>query len=197
MGQTDIPPPHCPPWLIPASTVLLALGILLWLLTYILMTPRSLSTKSSPIPLLALSVNLSWEIIFALYVTEHILERAGFVLWLLFDVAIIHVTLRAAPYERPPFLARNLGTVLAAMVGVGCLAQWTVVVWWVEVPGRGHGDKRGKWWGGVEGIDTTELAYWTAGVAQVLGSGLSLGDLVRRGHSGGTSYGIWWVFSLH
>lgn len=196
MGQTDIPPPHCPPWLIPASTALLGGGIALWLVTYALMVPRSLATKSSPIPLFALSINLAWEIVFTLFVTEHAIERLGFALWLAFDAGIIYVTLAAAPYEwgpRAPVVARNLGRILAALVAVGCLAQWAFVAWWVAEPGRGHGDKTGKVWYGVGGIDTTELAYWTAGFAQVVGSALSVWDLFVRGHSGGTSYGIWYV----
>ncbi|PKS13062.1 hypothetical protein jhhlp_000403 [Lomentospora prolificans] len=199
MGHLDIAPPHCPPWLIPASTALLGAGISLWLVTYALMVPRSLATKSSPIPLLALAINISWEVVFTFAVTESLIERLGFALWLLFDVGIICVTLAAAPYEWgsvAPVVGRNLGLILAAMVAVGCLTQWAFVAWWVAEPGRGHGVKTGKVWYGVEEIDTTELAYWTAGFAQVVGSALSLGELVVRGHSGGTSYSIWLARTL-
>ncbi|CAI4219658.1 unnamed protein product [Parascedosporium putredinis] len=177
MGQTDIPLPtapvadprhHRPPRRRhrPMARHLRAHGAPL------------LATKSSPIPLLALSINLAWEIVFTVFVTEHAIERFGFALWLAFDAGIIYVTLAAAPYEWGPAPRRG------------------------EESGphpRGLGGRRlpgamglcGLVWYGVEGIDTTELAYWTAGFAQVVGSALSVWDLFVRGHSGGTSYGIW------
>jgi hypothetical protein len=55
----------------------------------------------------------------------------------------------------------------------------------------GSGDKTGKWWRGREGYDTTELAFWSAGFAQLVSSACGLAMLVVRGHSGGTSYTIW------
>ncbi|OAQ97685.1 hypothetical protein LLEC1_05818 [Akanthomyces lecanii] len=138
MGSSDIPPASAPPWLIPASTLCLSAGVGFWILCYVLMARRALQTRATPMPLLALGLNLSWEVVFAFYVTEMPIELAGFVLWLL-----------------------------------------------------GHGSKDGKPWFGREARDTTELAWWSAGVAQMVLSVSCVAMLLSRGHSGGQSYGIW------
>jgi hypothetical protein len=193
MGSSDIPPAGVPDWVVPASTGLLGLGVLFWDATYILMTLRSLRSKSYGMPLLALALNVSWEIIFAFYVAEMPLEKAGFAVWLLLDVGLVYTTIVFAPHEwhANPWIAHWIAWIFTLMVAVGCAGQWTFATWWLATPGVGHGDKAGKWFRGVEGFDTTELAYWAAGVAQVAGSVGSLAMLLVRGHSGGTSYSIW------
>lgn len=193
MGSGDKAPPGVPDWVVPASTALLGLGTLLWSVTYVLMTLRSLRTKSYGMPLLALALNVSWEIVFALYVAEMPLEKIGFGVWLVLDVGLVYTTLKFAPYEwrANPWVARWIASIFTIMVAIGCVGQWTFVAWWLSKPGVGHGDKAGKWFKGEEGFDTTELAFWTAGVAQVTASAGSLATLLVRGHSGGTSYSIW------
>src|SRR6478735_4648090 len=122
MGFTDTPPPHVPSWVVPASTALLTIGALGWDLSYILMVRRSLATKSYSMPLLALAANVSWEMVYALYVAEHPLERLGFTAWLCLDIPVIYTTVKAArhEWEHAPLVARNLTPILAAMVAVGC-----------------------------------------------------------------------------
>lgn len=106
------------------------------------------------------------------------------------------------------FMERWLGAVLLAMTAVAAGANYAFVRWWLAVPHRGFGPgangswtvfreitaeqtKTGKWWAGREGFDTTELAFWSAIVSQLGLSAGSLVQLLRRGHSGGASYGIW------
>ncbi|KAM0270074.1 hypothetical protein ACHAQH_009532 [Verticillium albo-atrum] len=193
MGLTDVSPPHVPSWVVPASVGLLAAGALCWDATYILLVFRSRQTHSYGMPLLALAANVSWEIIFAVGIAEHPLERLGFLAWLLLDIPVLHATVRAAPREwaHAPLVARNIVPILGVMLAVGCAGNAAFAVWFFAVPGRGSGDKAGKWWGGAEGYDCTELAFWTAGVAQLAVSAGCLAMLVERGHSGGTSYAIW------
>lgn len=193
MGITDIAPPHVPGWVVPASAGLLAIGVLCWDITYVLMARRSLATKSSSMPLLALAANVSWEIVYALFVADHPLEQLGFLAWLILDVPVVYATVRAAKYDwaHSPLVARNHATILGVMLAVGCAGNWAIASWWLEVPGRGMGDKTGKLWQGIEGFDCTELAFWTAGVAQLAVGPGCIAMLLTRGHSGGTSYGIW------
>jgi len=159
MGHTDIPPPDRPEWLVPLSTVLLGIGVVLWLVSYVLMTLRSVATSSYPTPLLALAINLSWELTFVSYVCEVNFERFGFFLWLLFDIPLVWVTLRPAArrneWSTSPFVARHLGSILAIMTAIGVVVQLAIVKWWLEVPGRGHGDKTGKSWYGMPGRDVS------------------------------------------
>ncbi|KAH8759819.1 hypothetical protein F5883DRAFT_465559 [Diaporthe sp. PMI_573] len=190
MGSSDLAPPHVPDWV----TVALAVGVLFWDVTYILMTLRSLRTKSYPMPLLGLALNVSWEIIYALYVCEALIETAGFTFWLILDVGLVYTTVKFAPYEwerSSGWVGRHMASILAAMTAVGCVGHFAFVSWWLSRPGIGHGDKTGKWYFGRDQYDTTELAYWSAGVAQMVDSVGSLAMLLVRGHSGGTSYAIW------
>ncbi|KAH7306041.1 hypothetical protein B0I35DRAFT_413816 [Stachybotrys elegans] len=90
MGLTDVPPEGVPAWLIPASTACLGVGVIGWLSAYVLMTQRSLATRATAVPLVPLGLNLGWEIVFALYVTETRLESAGFLLWLLLDIPVVY-----------------------------------------------------------------------------------------------------------
>lgn len=102
-------------------------------------------------------------------------------------------------------MERRLGAVLLVLTAAAAVANWAFVRWWLAVPHRGFGTvagggfgqvtgertKIGKWWGGVEGHDTSELAFWSAIVSQVALSGGSIVQMFSRGHSGGASYGIW------
>ncbi|KAM0335015.1 hypothetical protein ACHAQA_000049 [Verticillium albo-atrum] len=193
MGLTDISPPHVPSWVVPTSGGLLVAGALCWDATYILLALRSRRTHSYGMPLLALAANISWEIVYAIYIAENPLERLGFVAWLLLDLPVLHATIRAAPREwaHSPLVARNIVPIFGLMLAVGCAGNAAFAVWWLAVPGRGSGGKTGKWWGGAEGYDCTELAFWTAGISQLTVSPGCIAMLLVRGHSGGASYAIW------
>ena len=203
MGSLDIPPPHAPAWLIPVHSGCLDVAFLLWSLTYVLMTRRALATKSYGMPLLALACNVSWEIVNLFYVCEMPREKVGLAMWLLLDVGLVYTTLRFGPDDwrdsskkskLSAWVGRNIGLVLFVLTAVGCVCHWRFSAWWLAVPGRGydaHGSKAGKSWGGRDGIDTSEVAFWSSGVAQLIASYGSLDMLIKRGHSGGTGYAIW------
>lgn len=193
MGSSDVPPETAPPWLILASTGLLAGGIGFWLASYVLMVRRSLATRDTPIPLLALGLNLSWEVVYALYLTEEAFELAGFALWLLLDIPVLYVTIKNGKRSNAasPLVARNISLILGVFFTFGLAANALFAWWWLRDPHRGHGIKWGKTWKGLQARDTTELAWWSAGVAQMTMSVGALAMLIQRGHSGGQSYGIW------
>lgn len=195
MGSSDVPPPSAPTWLVPASTYFLSAGVCFWLACYVLMVRRALQTHATPMPLFALGINIAWEVVFAFYVTEMPTELAGFILWLIFDMGVLYVTLTKARYSfaTSPMVAHNISLVLATIFACGLGANFLFAQWWLEVPHRGHGNKDGKTWFGAEARDTTELAWWSAGAAQMVLSVGCLAMLLQRGHSGGQSYGIWYV----
>ncbi|KAI0121315.1 hypothetical protein BJ170DRAFT_704402 [Xylariales sp. AK1849] len=194
MGSSDVPPPHVPQWVVPLSTAFLGAGVMFWDLTYILMTRRSLQTKSYGMPIVGLMINVTWEIVYGFYVTEMMLEKSGFIIWLLLDLGLVYTTVRFAPDEwanTSQWVGRNMVWVLGVMLLVGCWGHYAFASWWLSQPGIGFGDKTGKWWHGQDGYDTTELAYWSAGLSQMVCSTGSLAMLIVRGHSGGTGYTIW------
>lgn len=195
MGSSDVAPVGAPPWLVPLSTVFLAGGVLLWCLTYVLMTRRSLETRSYGMPIVGLAINVAWEVVYGFYVAEAWFEKTGFIVWLLFDGGLLYTTVRFAPIEwraTSPFVGRHMSAVLLLLFAGSLWGHWAFAHWWLAAgPGFGSGDKTGKWWRGADGYDTTELAFWSAGVSQSTLSAASLAMLVVRGHSGGTSYAIW------
>ncbi|KAK3317175.1 hypothetical protein B0T19DRAFT_286852 [Cercophora scortea] len=194
MAIIDIPPAHCPPWLVLANSALIAVGVLLWDATYILMTRRALATKSYGMPLLALAINVSWEIVYLVFVIDTALETAGFMFWLVLDGGLVYTTVRFGPDDwrtSSPWVGRHLGGLLALMVTFGCLGHYAFAAWWLAEPGRGAGDKTGKWWQGQDRFDTSEMAFWSAAVSQLVLSAGSVAMLLVRGHSGGTGFVIW------
>lgn len=194
MGSTDIAPDHAPAWVVPLSTAALGVGVLCWDATYVLMTRRCLQTQSYGMPLLGLALNVAWEVVFGLYVSEAALEAAGFAAWLALDAGLVYTTVRYAPREwerTSPWVGRHAGALLAVMTAAGVAGNWAFASWWLSEPGTGHGDKTGKMYYGRDGYDTTELAFWTAGATQVVASTGSLAMLLVRGHSGGAGYAIW------
>jgi hypothetical protein len=195
MGSLDIPPAHTPQWVVPVHSACLSIAFLLWSATYVLMTRRSLATKSYGMPLLALATNVSWEIVNLFYVCEMPLEQIGLAMWLLLDVGLVYTTVRFGPDDwqasNNPWVGRNIGCILTLLTAAGCVCHLSFSVWWLAEPGRGYGNKAGKSWGGREGFDTTEMAFWSSGVSQLIASYGSLSMLLARGHSGGTGYGIW------
>ncbi|KAI0164251.1 hypothetical protein GGR52DRAFT_575606 [Hypoxylon sp. FL1284] len=189
MGSSDIAPPHAPEWLVPLSTVFLGAGVFFWGAAYVLMTRRSLRTRSYGMPLLGLAVNVSWEAVYGFYVAEMAFERTAFALWLALDLGLVYTTVRFAPDDwaaTNSFVGRHVAWVLALLLAVGCWGHYAFASWWLSRPGMGAGDKAGKWYYGRDGYDTTELAYWSAGLAQLVLSTSSVAMLVVRGHSGGT-----------
>lgn len=194
MGSNDIAPDHVPSWVVPVSTMALGIGGLCWDITYILMALRNFKTKSYGMPLLGLAINVTWEMIYGLYVAEAPFETAGIVVWLILDIPLVYTTIKFAPYDwerSSPWVGRNIVPILASMMTVCLAGNLAFISWWLSEPGRGHGDKTGKWYFGKDCYDSTELAFWSAGVAQVVASLGSLAMLLVRGHSGGTSYAIW------
>lgn len=187
MGSSDIPPPGPPTWLIPLSTFTLGLGVTFWLIAYVLMTRRSLSTRSPPVPLIPLGLNLGWEVVYAFYVSEARLEVLGFAAWFVLDIPVLYATITTS--ASPPSAARTL----ALWTAISLVANYAFAAWWLSSPHRSlaDGDKTGKMWAGMDGRDCTELAFWSAGVAQAAFSIGALVTLLQRGHDGGQSHAIW------
>lgn len=190
MGSNDIPPPHISPYVVPVSDFLLQIGGTLWTICYILLARESFRTRSYGMPLFALAFNLAWEIVYALYVVESVLEQIVFTVWLVIDVGMVCGVLRYGIYEweHSPIIKRNLGWILLALVAYCCVGHWAFAKWWID---NEVGKCEGKFYRGVVGPDTQQLGYWSAALAQANLSAASLAQLWVRGHSGGVTWSIW------
>ncbi|KAI1089682.1 hypothetical protein F5B19DRAFT_485063 [Rostrohypoxylon terebratum] len=132
MGSSDIAPSHAPQWLVPASTLLLGSGVFFWGVAYVLMTRRSIQTRSYGMPLLGLVINVSWEIVYGFYVAEMLFEKLGFVLWLILDMGLIYTTVRFAPEEwasTNKLVGRHMASILILMLAIGCWGHYAFASW--------------------------------------------------------------------
>ena len=192
MGTNDIPPSHVPPSYHFVGTTLLALSGALWTTTYILMFLRSRADRTYSMPLFALAVNVSWELVMGFYVAEAWLETYVICIWLLIDMGLVYNVLLNGPSEwaHTPIVARNLGKIWLGMMVWCSVGFYAFSKWWID---NKIGASPGKIYKGVlEGApDTTALGFWTAQFAQTNLGVLLVVQLVVRGHSGGHSYAIW------
>jgi hypothetical protein len=137
-------------------------------------------------------LDFAWEMVFALYVAEELREKIIFTIWALIDVGLVYaaVTYGANEWKHAPAVGRNVGKIFACMLAWWCIALYALSSWWTDVDDPVN-PKAGKSYRGIEGIDTDELGFLTALVAQVALSVMSLAQIVVRGSSRGSSYSIW------
>ncbi|KAF2269745.1 phospholipase D/nuclease [Lojkania enalia] len=192
MGSNDIPPPHVSPSYHTICTILLGSGGLLWTTTYVLMIRQSLRDRTYSMPILPLAMNFAWEIIFSLYVSETVQEKTVFATWMILDIGLVYTMIEYGENEwrHAPIVGWNIGKIFFAGTLWWCWALWAFCSWWLD-PDSPVNPKHGKIHVGIIGLDTTELGYWTALVAQVVLSVSLLAQILVRSHSRGTSYVIW------
>jgi hypothetical protein len=192
MTRHDVLPPHVDPSIRTVNDVLLGTGGIGYTICYILMTQQSIRDHTYAMPLFSLAFNFAWEIVFALFVVVETQEKAIFAIWMLIDLGLVYAVVKygANEWRHAPVVGRNIGKIFVVMLAWWCVALYAVSSWWLN-PANPVNPKEGKTYQGVVGIDTDELGYWTALVAQMVLSIMSLAQIVVRGNSGGSSYGIW------
>lgn len=190
MGSNDIPPPHVYQHTIPIANSLLAVGGGLWTICYILIAYESSRSKSYGMPLLALPGNLAWELVYGFLIAEEHFERAVFLSWACINGVIVYNFLRYGgnEWKHSHWVQRHLLLCLGAMTVSWCAAHYAFARWWLD---SGVSLKKGKFRYGIEGVDTTELGFWSASVPQVTLSLGSLAMLLSRQHTRGLSWSIW------
>lgn len=190
MSFSDTPPPHVSQYYYLIGGLLLSSGGILYTQAYHLMTRQSLRDRTYAMPLFALAFNFAWETVFLFYVTDEFEVKLVLSAWILMDLGLVYSVVKYGHNEwaHAPIVGKHIGKIFAVMLAWWCWALWAVAHWWIEWEVN---PKLGKWYMGVEGPDTSELAYWTALVAQVVLSWTSLAQILVRGNTGGASYRIW------
>ncbi len=194
MGSNDMPPSHVPAHVVQTCGILLQIGGTLWTTCYILMLRESKRTRTYGMPLFVLAMNFAWETVYALYVVETNLEFVVFMIWLLIDCGLVYYMLQYGKQEwrHAPFVERHLGVILIGMIAYCTLGQYAFAKWWID---NEVGKREGKLYHGVMGPDTTELGFWSSALAQAYLGVASLAQLLVRQHSGGVSWGVWYILS--
>ncbi|KAH7068018.1 tyrosyl-DNA phosphodiesterase-domain-containing protein [Paraphoma chrysanthemicola] len=192
MTRHSILPPHVDPSLRDVNDLFLGIGGIGYTICYVLMTRKSIQDCTYAMPLFSLAFNFAWEIIFALFVAVETREVTMFTIWMLIDLGLVYAVLKygANEWKTAPLVGENIGKLFAIMLAWWCLILYAISVWWLD-PSNPVNPKAGKSYQGIDGLDTDELGYWTALVAQVVLSGMSLAQIVIRGSSRGSSYAIW------
>ncbi|OAL49081.1 phospholipase D/nuclease [Pyrenochaeta sp. DS3sAY3a] len=185
-------PAHVHPSIREINDVLLGIGGLGYTICYVLMTRQSIRDRTYSMPLFCLAFNFAWEIVFALFVAEYAKEKVIFTIWMVIDLGLVYSVVMYGENEwrHAPIIGRNIGKIFTGMLAWWCLTIYAVSSWWLD-PKNPVNPKEGKIYMGIDGIDTDELGFWTALIAQAFLSVMSLAQIMVRGNSGGSSNMIW------
>ncbi|KAH6385106.1 hypothetical protein HBI81_236310 [Parastagonospora nodorum] len=192
MAKPFFVPAHVDPSLFVINDALLGTGGIGYTICYILMTRQSIRDRTYAMPIFSLAFNFAWEIIFSIFVADAAREKAVFGLWMLIDLGLVYAVVQygANEWRHAPAVGKNIGKIFAGMLAWWCIALYSLSIWWLN-PADPVNPKDGKAYKGIRGIDADELGFWTALVDQVVLSVMSLAQIIIRGNSGGSSYGIW------
>ncbi|KAL4863114.1 hypothetical protein BDV12DRAFT_189889 [Aspergillus spectabilis] len=165
--------PHSFQQVQPLLLGLLALSGTGWLANYFTTIRSAFRDRTPGVSLIALTNNLAWELVFAIFHPPP-LPIATLIVrsWLLVDIFVIYTTVRfarAGSNSHSPLQQRYLP---------------------LFVVGGTLGFFSGHWALSVQ-LSPIEAFYWSGMVCLVTMSASALGVLVQRGHTRGTSYGMW------
>lgn len=196
MAIFDKPPAEVPAEVLVGASVCLGFGMMFWMLSNIFMAHRSFESCATPAPILAVGLNLAWTTVYAMYIAHTILEYLLLALWIASLLPVVYALIANGPhtYGAGSPAARFMPLILGGVFMAGVAVDFLFVRWWLSEAHRGHGHKAGKSWRGQEDRDTSELTWWTLGLVQLCYSAGAVYLLKRRGHSGGQSHFIWYVF---
>ncbi|KAL5339007.1 hypothetical protein BJX70DRAFT_181659 [Aspergillus crustosus] len=155
----------------PILLSLLALSGTGWLINYVTTIRTAFHDRTPGVSLIALTNNLAWEFVFAIFHPPP-LPIATLIVrsWLLVDIFVLYTTVRFARAESKSPLVRRFLPLFVVGGTVGFFSgHWVLSVL----------------------LSPVEAFYWSGMVCLVVMSASALGILVQRGHTRGTSYGMW------
>ncbi|RDB24294.1 Terpene cyclase pyr4 [Hypsizygus marmoreus] len=153
--------------------VLNALCGLFWTTAYCLYVRQAREDECYGMPLLALVLNLTWEMIYTFVYPLHGVGRFFHFPWVFIDGLLVIETLKHGWKEwqdTSPFIAENFSTVVSMSVVLALSAQWTF----------------------ARQFSDSNASFWSAYVCQNVLSWGSVWMVLSRGHVSGHSMPIWW-----
>jgi paspaline synthase len=155
-------------WLVETSLIIVAIG---WTLNYFFTIRKAYQDRISGVSLLAVSNNFAWEVAIAVNLPPNPLSKVYVPLLLSVDVLVLYVTVKFERESGPhsPFMRRHLPVITFFSI-LGLVS--------------GHLAFASQ-------VGPTAAIVWGALLCQVTISADALGLLLQRGHTRGTSYGMW------
>ncbi|MEM7585625.1 MAG: hypothetical protein AAF560_19710 [Acidobacteriota bacterium] len=83
-------------------------GLVFWCIAYGLMIRRGLKDRSYGMPMVALCLNVAWEIYFSLFSNAQLANRIGYGVYLAFDLGVLYTCLRFGPEDFTSRLTRRV-----------------------------------------------------------------------------------------
>ncbi|KAL4944969.1 hypothetical protein BDV06DRAFT_232148 [Aspergillus oleicola] len=155
----------------PVLIGLLALSGTGWLVNYFTTIRTAFCDRTQGVSLIALTNNLAWELVYAI-IHPPPLPVATLIVrsWLVVDIFVIYTTARfARAHSKSPLVQHYL-----TFFGVGGILGFF----------SGH-------WALSLHLGPLQAFYYSGMMCLVTMSGSALGILIQRGHTRGTSYGMW------
>ncbi|KAL2867454.1 uncharacterized protein BJX67DRAFT_352422 [Aspergillus lucknowensis] len=142
-----------------------------WLINYFTTIRTAFRDRTPGVSLIALTNNLAWELVFAIFHPPPLLIATVIVRsWLFVDIFVLYTTTRfARASASSPLLKRYLPVFVAGGTLGFASAHWALSVQ----------------------LSPIEAFYWSGMMCLVTMSASALGILVQRGHTRGASYGMW------
>lgn len=106
-----------------------AAGCVCWVVAYVLIIRRSHLDRANGLPMIAVALNFSWELLASFFFPNPVaLWHAFDRVWLAVDVIIVYQTLRfGPPFQRIPAIRRHFPVVFGIVFALGFLGQFTFV----------------------------------------------------------------------
>ncbi|KAK6008856.1 hypothetical protein QM012_000759 [Aureobasidium pullulans] len=160
----------------PISNALSAVCGILWATSYILLTIRAFKDRSYGMPIFALCLNVTWELIYSFIYPPDIFNAVFFALEAIVDVVLFVATARYGKHEwkDSPLIANHLPSIVVICAFLCAWMQLALASELIPVIGR-------------------QVVFFTSWPLQiVLGAG-SIAQIMTRDSTRGHSIHIWWT----
>ena len=106
-----------------------AAGCVCWIVAYVLIVRRAFIDRAPGLPLIAIALNFSWEILASFFFPNPVaLWHAFDRIWLAVDIVIVYQLLRyGRPFQRIPELRRYFYPLFVGVFALGFIGQYTFV----------------------------------------------------------------------
>jgi hypothetical protein len=118
----------------PAAVALVTAGNALWILVYILIIVAASKARTFGVPVLAIALNFTWELYFAVWQPQATLAlRAVNWTWLLLDAVIVYQLAHFGREQVRPELRKHFNLLLGALLGIALAGHATFHGWFTHL----------------------------------------------------------------